>query len=147
MVMDGRSVSVRDFLVDEQDRIYRFPLSRFSAMVRDPERHSYPQLAGKRMRGAEVFVELDGSRPVGITRIVYFTLLFNENGILNKELHMRQQMARYNLHINAPLPAEDAGVVDAKDRFLSSTGQWKPTPDLEARLRDVALGKLRCHRL
>ena len=116
-------------------------------MVRDPKRHPYPQLAGKRMRGAEMFVELDGSRPVGITRIVYFTLLFDENGILNKELHMRQQMARYNLHINAPIPAEEAGVLEATDRFLSSGGQWKPTPELEAHLRDAALGKLKCHRV
>lgn len=115
-------------------------------MVRDPETHPYPQFAGKRMRGAEVFVELDGSRPAGITRMVYFTLLFDEKGILNKELHMRQQMARYNLHINATIPAEDAGVLDAKDRFLSSGGQWKPTPVLEARLRDAALGKVKCHR-
>ena len=116
-------------------------------MVRDPKTHPYPQLAGKRMRGAEVFVELDGSRPVGITRIVYFTLVFNENGILNKELHMRQQMARYNLQINAPVPAEEAGVLEATDRFLSSGGQWKPAPDLEARLCDAALGKLRCPRV
>ncbi|MGD0238270.1 MAG: hypothetical protein ABSC55_27520 [Syntrophorhabdales bacterium] len=147
MLVDDRSISVRDFLLDEQDRIYRFPLSRFSAMVRDPKTHPYPQFAGKRMRGAEVFVDLDGSRPVGITRMAYFTLLFNENGILNKELHMRQQMARYNLHINAPIPAEDAGVLDAEHRFLSSGGQWKPTPDLEARLRDAALGKVKCHRV
>ncbi len=116
-------------------------------MVRDPEIHPYPQFAGKRMRGAEVFVELDGSRPMGISRIVYFTLLFNAKGILNKELHMRQQMARYNLSINATVPAEDARVLDAKDRFLSSSGQWKPTPDLEARLRDTALGKMKCHRV
>jgi hypothetical protein len=147
MVVEDRSISVRDFLVDDQDRIYRFPLSRFSAMVRDPKTHPYPQFAGKRMRGAEVFVELDGSRPAGITRMVYFTLLFDENGILNKELHMRQQMARYSLHIDATIPAEDAGVLDAKDRFVSSGGQWKPTPVLQTRLRDAALGKVKCHRV
>jgi hypothetical protein len=147
MIMDDRSISVRDFLVDDQDRIYRFPLSKFTAMMRDPEAHPYPQFAGKRVRGTEVFIELDGKHPVGITRMVYFTLFFNENGVLNKELHMRQQMARYNLHINAATPAEDAAVLDAKNRFLSSGGQWKPTPVLENRLCEAALGKLKCHRV
>ncbi len=147
MGIEQNKISVRDFLVDEQDLIYSFPLSRFTAMVRDPEAHPYPQFAGRRVRGTEVFVELDGKHPVGITRMVYFTLVFNEDGVLNKELHMRQQIARYNLHINAAVPAEDENVLDAEDRFLSSGGQWKPTPALETRLRDAALGKLKCHRV
>jgi hypothetical protein len=134
MFMDQRKISVRNFLLDDQDRIYRFPLSRSVAMMRDPQAHPYPQFADKRVRGTEVFVELDGKHPVGITRMVYFTLFFNENGVLNKELHMRQQMARYNLHISAATPPGDAAVLDAKNRFLSSGGQWKPTPLLENRL-------------
>ena len=145
--MDPRSLSVRNFLLDDQDRIYRFPLSRSAAMVRDPEANPYPQFAGKRVRGTQVFVELAGNRPVRITRMIFFILTFDENGILDKELHMRQEMAKYNLYLNATSPAEDASVLDAKDRFLTSGGQWKPSVVLEDRLYDAALAKVKCHRI
>jgi hypothetical protein len=51
-----------DFLLDEQDRIYRFLLSRFVTMLGDPVANPYPQFAPKRVRGTQVFVELAGSR-------------------------------------------------------------------------------------
>jgi hypothetical protein len=84
---------------------------------------------------------------VRISRMIYYALTFDEHGVLNKELHMRKEEAKYNLYLNAPSPAKDASVLEAKDRFLTSGGQWKPTPALEERLCDVALGKLKCHRV
>jgi hypothetical protein len=147
--MGYKNFSVRNFLLDDQDRIYRLPLVKSVAMLRDPEANPYPQFAGKRVRGTQVFVELAGGHPARITRIVYFVLTFDANGMLNKELHTRQEMARYSLHGNAvrPTETEDASVLDAGDHFLASGGQWKPTALLEARIRDAALGKLKCHRV
>jgi hypothetical protein len=145
--MNQGKISVRNFLLDDQGRICRLPLAKSVAMMRDPEANTYPQFAGKRVRGTQVFVEMAGSRPVSITRTIYFMLTFDEHGVLNKELHMQQEMARYNLYINATIPAEDPSLLDAKDRFLTSGGQWKPTPALEERLCDAALGKLKCHRV
>ncbi|MGD0238547.1 MAG: hypothetical protein ABSC55_28920 [Syntrophorhabdales bacterium] len=145
--MNQGKISVRNFLLDDQDRIYRLPLSKSVAMMRDPEANPCPQFAGKRVRGTETFVELSGGYPVRITRMIYYVLTFDEHGVLNKELHMRQEMAKYNLYLNEPSPAEDASVLDAKDRFLTSGGQWRPTPALEERLRDAALGRLKSHRV
>jgi hypothetical protein len=147
--MGHRSLSVRSFLFDDQNSIFRLPLSRSVAMLQDPEANPYAQFAGKRIRGAEVIVELTGRHPAGIVRIVYFILAFDENGVLKKELHEQQAMARYSLYVNAASSAdtEDVKVLDAADRFLVSGGQWKPTPVFEARIRDTALGKLKCPRL
>ena len=149
--MNQGKISVRNYLLDDQDHIYRLPLSKSVAMMRDPEAHPYPQFAGKRVRGTEVFVVMDDGRPVRVSRMIYYVLTFDEHGVLRKELHMRQEVARYNLYINATYPAEDvsedARVVDVKDRFLTSGGQWKPTAVLEDRLCDAALGKLKCHRV
>lgn len=145
--MDDRGLSVRNFLLDEQDRIYRFPLSRFMPLMQDPKANPYPKFAGKRARCAEVVIDLTQGRPARILRMVYFVLAFDENGILNKELHWRQQMAQYNLYINPSIPAENTKVRDAKDHFLTSGGQWKPTPVLETCIRDAALGKLKCRRV
>ena len=149
--MDNRPLSVRNFVLDDEDHIYRLAVSKASAMLRDPEAHLYPQFAGKRVRATQVFVELEGSHPVRITRMIHFILTFDENGQLKKELHMRQEMARYNLYVKATYPAEgeseDGRVVDVKDRFLTTGGQWKPTPVLEERLCDAAQGKLKCHRV
>ena len=144
-------LSVRNFVLDEKDHIYRLALSKASAMLRDPEAHLYPQFAGKRVRATQVFVELEDGRPARITRMIHFVLTFDEHGVLKKELHMRQEMARYNLYIKVTHPAEgeseDERVVDVKDRFLTSGGQWKPTAVLEDRLRDAALGKVKCQRV
>lgn len=147
--MPHRSLSVRTFLLDDQDRIFRFPLSKSWAMLRDPEANPYGQLAGKRVRGTEVVVELAGCHPARIVRMTYFVLAFDENGVLNKELHVRQAMARYSLYVDdiVSTETEDANVLDAADHFLASGGQWKPTPVLETRIRDAALGKLKCRRL
>ena len=118
-------------------------------MLQDSEANPYAQLAGKRVRGTEVVVELAGGHPARIVRMVYFVLAFDENGVLNKELHERQEMARYGLYVNpiVSTETEDAHVLDAADHFLASGGQWKPTPVLEARIRDAALEKLKCRRL
>jgi hypothetical protein len=79
--------------------------------------------------------------------MIFFILTFDESGRLNKELHMRQKMARYSLHLNVPGPAEDVSLLDAKDRFLTCGGQWKPSAVLEDRLCGAALGKLKCRRV
>jgi hypothetical protein len=147
MLSQQTRLSVRSFLIDEHDRIYRFPLSKLQRMTRDPGAHPYVSLAGKRARCAEAVVEFAGSRPVRIMRIVYFILIFDEKGVLNKELHMQQQVAKYNLYLNAQIPDENPGVIDAKNRFLTSGGEWKPAPVLEERICAAALGKLKSLRL
>lgn len=92
-------------------------------------------------------MELSGGLPIRITRMIYYVLTFDERGVLNKELHMQQEMAKYNLYLNEAIPTEDPNVLDAKNRFLNSGGEWKPTPVLEERLRDAGLGKLKCSHL
>ena len=145
--MGQEKISVRNFLLDDEDHIYRLPLSKSVAMMHDLEAHPYPQFAGKRVRGTEAFVAMSGGLPIGITRMIYFILTFDEHGVLNKELHMQQEFAKYNLYLTAAIPADDPNVLDAKNRFLTSGGQWKPTPVLEEILCNVALGKLKCRRL
>ncbi len=140
-------ISVRNFLLDDEDRIYGLPLSKSVAMMRDPAAHPYPQFAGKRVRGTELFVTVRDGVPVRITRAIYYVLTFDERGVLNEKLHMQQEVAKYNLYLNAAIPAEDPNVLDATNRFLTNGAQWKPTPILEERLCDAALGKLKCHRL
>jgi hypothetical protein len=67
---------------DKQDRIYRLPLSKSAAMMRDPVANPCLQFAGKRVRGTEAFVELVGGQPVRIPRMIFFILTFDENGML-----------------------------------------------------------------
>ncbi len=145
--MYPKRISVRNFLLDENDRIYRLPLSQSTAMMRDPEAHRYPQFAGKRVRCMEAFVELSGGLPVRIIRMIYYVLTFDEHGEMNKELHLQQEMAKYNLYLDEAIPADGPNVLDGKNRFLTSRGRWKPTPVLEERLCNAALGKLKCRRL
>lgn len=86
MLSQQTRLSVRSFLIDEHDGIYRFPLSRLKPIMRDPGAYPYARLAGKRARCAEAIVELAGSRPVRILRIVYFILTFDGKGVLKKAI-------------------------------------------------------------
>ena len=141
--------SYRSFLLDDQDRIYRLPLSRFVAMLDNPDANAYPQLASRRVRCADVIVQLAERRPARIVRIVYPVLAFDENGVLKKELYQRQAVAQASLYFNPVSTNEtgDANVLDGETRFVASGGQWKPAPALEARLYDAVLGKLKCPRI
>ncbi len=76
-----------------------------------------------------------------------FILTFGAKCMLKKELHMQQEMAKYNLYLNEAIPADDPNVLDGKNHFFIHGGQWKPTTVVEQQLFDAALGKLKCQRL
>ena len=50
-------------MLDQVDRLYRLPNTKFDLMVRDPENHPWPQFAGTRMRMTDVLVEMQIAEP------------------------------------------------------------------------------------
>jgi len=60
-------ISCRVFLVDQNDRIFRLPVTKFAQMLEEPAEHRFPSLSGQRIRAAEALVELIGREP---TRVI-----------------------------------------------------------------------------
>jgi len=62
-------VSVRVFLVDDNDSLQRIPMSRLERLLHFDRVESLPQYAGKRVRCAMVFVDVAGRQVLAIILI------------------------------------------------------------------------------
>jgi len=86
--------------------------------------------------------------PVAIARLVFFTLGFNEEGVLDSAKHRRQMRALVENVLALPSPAtHDPGIIDARDRFIAAGGKWKPAHKLARLICAAALEKTGCRRL
>lgn len=128
-------IGFRVFLVDDDDTLYRLPMARYRRLRQRDPRESLPQYAGKRVRCAMVAVEVEGRKPLAITRIDYSMLAFDSEGRIDKtEL---EKMARHAIE-SLPLYREekDSGkVIDARGQFAKRRYEhefkWKPTPAIQ----------------
>ena len=140
--------SSRIFVVDAEDRLYRLAGARFSDMLKRPEAAPLRRFAGQRIRFAEAIVERQQRSPVAIARLVFFTLGFDEKGILDSARHRDQMHALAERALALPSPARPgSAIVDARDRFLAAGAKWRPAPRLVRLIRDAALEKSACPRL
>lgn len=138
--------SVRRFIVGSDDILYRLAGTKFAGMLDDPESHRLPSFASQRVRMVEAIVELRDRVPCGIVRLVYEMLQFDAQGKLDRNAFERQNAALVNLLVGEP-SANDTVVVNASSRFIAQGGQWRPSPSLARRVRQAALGEIKCERL
>jgi len=137
--------SVRIFIVDPDDTLYRFAGTKFTNMFNDPESHPLLRFAGQRVRMVEVIVELRNRVPCGIARLVYEMLRFDDQGRLDCNALKNQNFALADTF--AGEETKDAVVVDASSRFIAQGGRWTPSYTLAQRICQVALGEAKCSRL
>ena len=141
------------FLIDNDNRVYRIPISKFEAMLVDPEAHSISQFSGQRVRAANVVVELSNRVPTSVRRISYHVLIFDEAGRLDVAKFHRQEFGKYEQRVvralswMRPDPEDDGTVVEAADRFAARGGTWVPSVDLAASIEAAALGHVKTPRL
>jgi len=127
------------------DTIYRIAGTKFTAMMNDPENHPLLRFADQRVPMAEAIVELHNRVPCGIYRLIFEMLRFDDHGMLDIKTLMRQNFALFEAFTNQTVISSN--VVDAESRFVAQGCQWKPTPAVEHRIRQAALGKAECKRL
>jgi hypothetical protein len=138
--------SARTFIVGPDDTLYRLAGTKFAAMLDHPENHRLPRFAGQRVRMVEAIVELRDRVPCGVSRLVYEMLEFDAYGRLDRRAFQRRNAALANLVFGEP-QTSDAAVVDASSRFIARGGRWRPPPALARRIRQGALGEVKCERL
>ncbi len=142
-------ISCRRFLLDQDDRLYRLPNTKFDLMVRDPKNHPWPQFAGTRMRMTDVLVEMQDRRAIRVFRVAFSFLVFDAEGCVDAAAFQQQQWARAELAL-APLATESEKtlvVVDAATRFVSQGGNWRPSGKLARLIDQAALDRIKYTRL
>ncbi len=135
-------LSCRRYLVDPDERVVLMKNTTFERLMREPDLHRMPALAGQRVRMAELIVEVRGRTVLRIFRRAYAVLTFDPLGRVDTERFEQQQFALANVAIDGVLaqalgPSE---VLDAANRFVAQGGRWQPTPALAQRIDAAALG-------
>jgi hypothetical protein len=144
------SLSLRRFLLDRDDILWRLPNTKFDNMLRDPANHGLSAFAGQRVRMAEVVVELANRMPKRIVRSSFAMLPFDHDGHIALAEFTMRQMARAEAALAPALIDVHDGprtVVDASASFIAQGGQWVPTSTLLIAISDAALGQGQYRRL
>jgi len=142
-------LSFRRFLLDQDDRLYRLPNTKFEQMLRDPTSYCLLRFAGARVRMTDVAVELRDHRPVRVVRITFSFVAFDDEGHFDASAFYRHQHARAELGLAPSIaaPGSAGAVVDAATRFVAQGGLWTPSSALQRLIDAAALGQVKCMRL
>jgi hypothetical protein len=142
-------LSLRRFVLVGNDDLYLLANIGFWRMLNEPERYRVPELAGQRVRSAEVVVELVGGSPTRLVRSAYSILAFDRAEHLDRERLMQQQSARFEAAFAPALgrSRDEEGFVDAASRFISQGGTWRASQLIMERIEAAALGRTKCPRL
>ncbi|MCK4390959.1 MAG: hypothetical protein KAV83_12070 [Desulfobacterales bacterium] len=138
-------VSLRIFLVLDDDSLDRLPLSRLERLFQRHPDERFPQFANFRVRYALAAVDLVNRKPVEILRIQYAYLSFDSEGKIDAA-ELQKQM-RLGVDMVPPVATEHVSlnVLDAKHRFVQKryhdTYRWRPTPEIEAAIVEAVFGK------
>jgi hypothetical protein len=138
-------LSIRIFIVDEDDSLHRLALARYERLLRDDPAESIPEYAGKRVRHALVVVDLVNRRPVEIVHAEFAWLSFDSEGRLDRS--EKEKEARLAMRAIPPLLGEEDSeqLIDARHRFAKkrydSEYRWKPTPEIMAAIVAAVFGR------
>jgi hypothetical protein len=146
------SASVRQFFVSDDDEIFRVPNTKFERLLKGSFEEKTERFAGKRVRTAEIVVQLENRRPLQVLRAIYYYLHFDEKGILDYDRFMKDG----GIVANAGIPdifAEkvQGNLINAQQEFAKRKRDhsvwWKPGVQLESNILDASIGEFKCKRL
>ncbi len=138
-------IGTRIFLIEENDSLHRISISRYNKMRNLDSGECFTQYAGKRMRCAMIFLEVENRKPLSVVRTEYSYLLFDNKGRIDStELEKR---IRLSLEIVPPIFEEQSPkkVLDAQSRFAKKRYkhefQWTPNQEIETAIITAIFGK------
>jgi len=137
-------VSLRIFLVNDDDTIKRFPLTRYERLMHGDPGECVPEYAGKRVRYAEVALEVADRKPVRILRMQYFIMSFDSRGRIDVSERQKEKRLAMDLLPPVDVNTQSKQVIDATHRFAKkrydNEYRWIPSPEIEAEIVRAVLG-------
>jgi len=127
-------LSIRIFIVEEDDTIKRFPLARYERLHKcDPD-------------DALIVVDLVNRRPIEIVKDEYGFLFFDDEGRLKVSEHGKEENLAFDMI--PPLLSDQTNnqVIDARHKFAKKSYfdkfSWAPTDEIIAAVAEAIFGKL-----
>jgi len=121
-----------------------YPLAKYERLMRRDSDERPPEYAEKRVRYAEVIVELDQRRPVEILRMEYFVMTFDSEGRIDHAERDRESRLAMDVLPPYDVDQENGNVVDARHVFAKrrydNRYRWTPSPKMERTIMKVVFG-------
>ena len=138
-------IGIRIFLIDENDSLHRLSMARYHRMTSPDSDERFTQYAGKRMRCAMIFLEVEKRKPLYIIRTDYYYLPFDNEGRidsieLEKQITLTSEIVPPIFEEQSPKKVLDAQSRFAKKRYKHEF-QWTPTPEIETEIITAIFGK------
>jgi hypothetical protein len=139
-------LSLRVFIVEDDDTIKRLPLARYERLLkRDPDERLL-EYAGKRIRYALIVVDLVNRRPIEVVRDEFAYLDFDEDGRFKEPEHDKGVSSALDMLDFFSLKQQDKRVIDARHKFARKRyfdkNRWEPTDEIVAAIAEAIFGKL-----
>ena len=146
------SASIRIFLVSDDDEIFRVPNTKFDRMLKGSFAEKVDIFSGKRVRTAEIVVQIENRKPIQVLRAIYYYLHFNKDGILDCDRFLKDGAIVANAGTPSFLEEKSQGnLINAKKEFAkrqrNHTVWWKPNMQLERNILDASIDEFKCKRL
>jgi len=138
----------RYYIVDDAGVIRQLSRSAFNSIILQRTRSPFADLAGKRVRLAQITVRIDGRKTLDVQRACFTYLTFDADGLFDPAEW--DEAARATIE-SWPSPAkpDDSSLIKAAHRFIDRRNaierDWQPTDDLRRQLFDKATHRGRSH--
>lgn len=127
----------RYYIVDDDGAIRHLARATFNRIILQLTCSPFADLAGKRVRLAQITVQLDGRKALAVQRASFTYLTFDANGLFDPAEW--EDAARATIE-SWPSPAKphNSPVIKAAHRFVDRRGaleyDWQPTDELRREL-------------
>ncbi len=139
-------LSIRVFIVEDDDTIKRLPLTRYERLLKRHPDERLPKYAGKRVRYALIVVDLVNRRPTEVVRDEFAYLDFDEEGRFKEPEHDKEESSALDMLDFFSLKQQDNRVIDARHKFARKRyfdkNRWEPTDEIVAAIAEAIFGKL-----
>lgn len=133
--------SIRHVLIEDDGSLFLLADAKFDRMLRQPGRHPMRRFAGRRVRLAEAVIELHRRRPIRVVRLTYGYLAFDQDGVFLEDEYHRPTVDALNDLLGGVGRVGTSNVYEASSRFRVRGSRWKPEPELEKCIVEVAMGR------
>ena len=139
-------LSIRVFIVEDDDTIKRLPLARYERLLeRDPDERLL-EYVGKRVRYALIVVDLVNRRPIEILRDEFGFLDFDEDGRFKEPPYKKEESSAFDMLDFFSLEQQDKRVIDARHIFARKRyfdkNRWEPADEIITAIAEAIFGKL-----
>lgn len=138
-------LSIRIFIVEDDDTIKRLPLTRYERLHKHDPDERLLKYGGQRVRYALIVVDLVNRRPIEIVKEEFGFLFFDDEGRLKESAHGKAESLAFDMLTFLFSDQTNSRVIDARHKFAKKryfdNYSWSPPDEIIAAISEAIFGK------